>query len=731
MNRFLLVFVFVALSASPLAYAQVYPSGFAQVKVVGDISNPTVMAFAPDGRIFVAEQGGKLRVVKNGTLLSTPFITLNVDDDGERGLIGIAFDPDFTTNQYIYLYYTVSGSPAHNRISRFTANGDVVVSESESIVLDLTNLSGATNHNGGALSFGPDGKLYVAVGENATGSNAQNLDNYLGKILRINKDGSAPADNPFTTGSESKKRIWQYGLRNPYTISFQPGTGKFFINDVGQSTWEEINDGTVGGKNFGWPTAEGVSTNTAFTNAVYNYAHGSGDGVGCAITGGTFFNPSSTNYPSAYFGKYFFLDYCNNWINYIDFSGTPAVKTPFATAIASSAVSLMTGPDGNLYFLSRNGAGVYKIVYNNSTAPTIVQLPQGKTVSQGDAVTFSVSAIGSAPLTYQWQQDGKNVGTNSATLTLSNIQPSNAGKYKVIVSNSINQTTSTEVTLTVLQNTLPSAKITSPIATNKYNAGTTIAYAGTGTDAEEGELSASVFSWQIDFHHDVHKHDQPAVTGAKSGVFAVPDQGETSANVWYRFILSVKDSKGAVGKDSVDIYPNKVMLRFATNPSGLQITLDGQPLLTPDSVQSVVGIKRALGIITPQTDAKAEYHFESWAHGGEDSQTISTPAVSTKYQANFQTIVGTGDSSTEENIMVYPSPASGEWVTLKINAKQQQQTVIRCMNMHASAIQELNVSLSAGENKIPVSINNLRPGLYHLSFLLDGKQFGTKVMIAR
>ena len=180
---------FSVLMGTNLSIAQTYPADFGQVVVANGITDPTTMAFAPDGRIFVAQQAGKLRVIKNNALLPTPFISLTVSSSGERGLLGIAIDPDFLTNNYIYLYYTVPGSPPHNRISRFTADGDVALVGSESIVLELDPLSGATIHNGGAMHFGKDGKLYVAIGENGTSSNAQNLDTYHGKLLRINKDG--------------------------------------------------------------------------------------------------------------------------------------------------------------------------------------------------------------------------------------------------------------------------------------------------------------------------------------------------------------------------------------------------------------------------------------------------------------------------------------------------------------------------------------------------------------
>lgn len=308
MNRYL--FLLICLFANG-SVAQTLLPGFARIQVGSAIGSPTVMAFAPDGRIFVAQQTGALRVIKSGSLLATPFVSLIVNATGERGLIGLAFDPDFTTNLFIYVYYTVPAAgvnPPFNRISRFTANGDVALAGSEQIILNLDALSSATNHNGGALAFGPDGKLYVAVGDNALGANAQNLNTYHGKLLRINKDGSAPSDNPFfTTGTTDQiKRVWAYGLRNPYTFSIQPGTGKLFVNDVGQNAVEEINDATAGGRNFGWPTAEGSSTNPNFTNPVFSYLHTGAAPTGCAITGGTFFNPQFTTYPASYIGKIFF-----------------------------------------------------------------------------------------------------------------------------------------------------------------------------------------------------------------------------------------------------------------------------------------------------------------------------------------------------------------------------------------------------------------------------------------
>ena len=348
-------------------HAATLPPGFTETIIQG-LSRPTAMEIAPDGRILVCEQGGRLRVIKNGALLATPFMILNVDSNGERGLLGIAFDPLFALNNSLYVYYTVPATPRRNRVSRFTANGDVVVPGSETVILELENLSSATNHNGGAIHFGPDGKLYVAVGENANTDNSQTLSNRLGKVLRINSDGTIPSDNPFfNVATGANRSIWALGLRNPFTFAFQPGTGRMFINDVGAGSFEEINDG-IAGSNYGWPNSEGPTTNPAFRSPLFSYAHGGTATTGCAIAGGAFYNPLNVQFPASFFGKYFFADLCTGWIRTFD----PATGTAagFATGIVQP-VDLKVGIDGSLYYLSINGASgfVSRVRFNNATTP--------------------------------------------------------------------------------------------------------------------------------------------------------------------------------------------------------------------------------------------------------------------------------------------------------------------------------------------------------------------------
>jgi len=378
----------VLITGSIPAFGATFPAGFTGTTYVSGLAKPTAMEFSPDGRLFVCEQGGALRVIKNGTLLGKPFVVLPVEASGERGLLGVAFDPAFVVNKFVYLYYTSRTPATHNRASRFTASGDTALAGSETVLIDLDDLSGATNHNGGAVHFGPDGKLYIAAGENANPANAQVLTNLLGKILRINSDGVIPADNPFfATATGRNRAIWCTGLRNPFTFAFQPGTGTMFLNDVGNSSWEEINFG-VAGANYGWPATEGYTTNAGYKSPVFAYPHGGGTSAGNAIAGGAFYNPATNQFPASYLGDYFFGDYVNGWINVLNLADS-TVKN-FGSGLGS-VIDLKVGPDGSLFYATQGGI-VGKVQYAPTAVKTEPQdLPRAFRLSQNYPNPFNPS----------------------------------------------------------------------------------------------------------------------------------------------------------------------------------------------------------------------------------------------------------------------------------------------------------------------------------------------------
>lgn len=381
-------------------------SGLTKTRVTTGLGNATAFALAADGRIFVALRGtsgngaggtatASVRVVKNGTLLTTPFTNITVDNTSfgccnERGLVGIAIDPSFSSNHFIYVYYTVPGSPAHNRVSRFTASGDVATG-AEQPILDLESLT-HPNHNGGALHFGADGKLYVAVGNDATNSNSQSISNRLGKILRINSDGTIPADNPSSiagisgTTSGATRAIWAAGFRNPFTMAIHPITGRIFVNDVGESSREEV-DELFKGNNYGWSSQEGFSgpDNASFTRPVVDYGHG--DQGACAISGGTFYHPANSTLGAAYLDKYFFADYCGGWLRMLD----PATRS--VTAFDSGfdgPTDLGVGPDGALYVLARNAGEIWKIQGTGTVTQDTVVSTSTLNVPEASNATFTV-----------------------------------------------------------------------------------------------------------------------------------------------------------------------------------------------------------------------------------------------------------------------------------------------------------------------------------------------------
>jgi glucose/arabinose dehydrogenase len=613
-----------------LASATTLPFGFVETTVASGIASPTAMAIAPNGRIFVCSQTGALRVIKNGVLLATPFVNLSVDSVGERGLLGVAFDPNFNLNHFIYLYYTVPGNPSHNRVVRFTANGDVALPGSRVILLELDSLSTATNHNGGALHFGPDGNLYIAVGDNAKGSNSQNLSNLLGKILRIAPDGTIPPDNPFVQSTTARHEIWALGLRNPFTFAFRGTTNFMYINDVGESTWEEIDLGQAGA-NYGWPATEGPTTNPLYKSPVYYYGHGEG----CAITGGAFYSPSTTNWPSSYRGKYFFGDYCSGFIRMLNPATSQA--TAFITG-ASQPVDIQVGDDGSFYYLARGTSSVMKVSYSANLSPVITTQPASQLVSVGYPATFSVAASGSPPYSYQWKRNGVDIfGATAPSYKFTTTLADNGAHFRVRVSNAYGSVLSNVATLSVTTDKPPTAQILTPVSGTTYFGGMVVNYSGSASDFEDGDLPVSAFTWQVDFHHNSHIHPFIAArTGSKKGSFTIPKRGETSSNVYYILTLKVIDSAGLTKTIVRNILPQKAKMTFVTQPAGLKISLDGQdPRLTPFTVTGVVGIIRSISTPTPQTLNGSSYVFQAWSDGGARSHEISTPAVNTTYTARF------------------------------------------------------------------------------------------------
>lgn len=378
----------VGVSAGMTANAMVTYTAQASIvlglrQVATGLSSPLFLtAPANDARLFIVEQPGTIRIVKNGQLLPTPFLdisTLTSFSSGtERGLLSMVFHPQYATNGLFFVYYTdVNGNIAVYRFNVFASDPDLADPTSGVRVLSIARDPANSNHNGGLLAFGPDGFLYVGTGDGGGAGdpprNAQNLNTLLGKLLRIDVSNtspaqgySVPASNPFVNQAGRRGEIWAYGLRNPWRYAFDAGL--LYIADVGQDRREEVDVAatSLGGLNYGWNVMEGSlcypsdpCDKTGLTLPVFDYDHGVNDANGCAITGGYVYRGSAI--PELQ-GRYFYSDYCAGWLkSFVHRSGTATEQTDWNITNVGQILSFGEDAQNELYMLSATG-NVYQII---------------------------------------------------------------------------------------------------------------------------------------------------------------------------------------------------------------------------------------------------------------------------------------------------------------------------------------------------------------------------------
>ncbi|MCU0431415.1 MAG: carbohydrate-binding protein [Cytophagaceae bacterium] len=627
------------------------PTGFVINQLTpNNINEAVAMAHAPDGRIFIAERRGNLKVYFQGTV--TTIHTVSTITAGEQGLLGLALHTNFASNGRCYIYYTDVSNTFH-RLDMLTISATNQVTSTNLMQFDPI-LSGF--HNGGAMVF-KDNYLYICIGESNQPAQSANLDTYRGKVLRLLDNGDPAPGNPYYSeagANRQKRSIWAIGMRNPWYMSKDPITNRLYVIDVGGG-FEEVNDVTAPeasrNYNYGWDqnwrSGADQANSTTTIPGIFYYGH---NGWGCAITSGIAFNPAvSTAYPAQYRNRFYFTDWCSGWLRSFDLSNPGGGHQEFAATGFSSVLGLSLGIDGNIYFFRYNTNGsLCRLEYNLPTIPVVVNQPVSRTVTQNDPVSFSVTVSGASPMTYQWQKDNVAIpGATSSSYSIASAQLSDAGTYRCVVTNSFGTATSQGAVLQVQPfNARPVPRITLPLTTQTWSVNDVINYAGTATDLEDGTLPPSAYQWEVRlFHKDCptceHWHPGPdAADGVTSGSFIADNGGETSANIWVRLLLTVTDSQGRTGIDSVDVYPNKVNLTMVSNPAGLTLSA-GQSNAAPFVKEAVVNALLTINAVSPQLSGDYSYAFSSWNIGGAASQLIRVPATNTTYTANFTgTFVG-------------------------------------------------------------------------------------------
>ncbi|WP_162915714.1 PQQ-dependent sugar dehydrogenase [Paraflavitalea soli] len=647
-----LLFVAIALLCTYAQLtAQTFPAGFQATKVAEGL-NPTDMEFSSDGQyLFIADKTGKVFLVENDVLLATPLMDISaaIMTDGEMGLTHLCLDPDFATNRHLYVYYTMPNR--RNRVSRFTFDPVAKTLGSEYILANLYPMTGDI-HTGGAMNFGKDGKLYIATGESSHPEWAQDIYNQLGKVLRMNKDGSIPTDNPFyNVLTDSLRYIYALGFRNPFAADVHPVTGRYFICDVGQNTYEEINEVIAGG-NYGWATVEGpIQSGTTppdnYQNPILYYSHDDG----CAIVGAAFYAPAQPTFPVQYLDKFFYSDYCNQTIRYMDPDSYQDLGV-FGSNL-KRPVAFAVKPSGEFYYLDRGGLPqhgeedldgiLWKVEYTGSLAPVIGAQPQTMITSVGGTASFSVLANGLG-ITYQWMRNGVDIpDTDSSTLVLSNVLLADSGTaITVRVTNSFGTATSNAAILRVTSRLPPVPVIAQPADGSTYVANSFLAFSGSATDQVDGVLAPNKLTWKIDFHHDEHYHPGLDATpgNAVTGSFFLAPNIEVSDTVWYRIYLTAENSLGLKSTVYHEVFPQKVTLHIRSLVAGriaaIPLNLDGTITGAPVDKLSVKGVIRNIVAQTSYTINDTLFTFLGWGNGNTNpSLSITTPNTDTTITAVY------------------------------------------------------------------------------------------------
>lgn len=343
-------------------------------QVVTGLSSPVHLASPPDdARLFVVEQGGRVRVVRDGVLLPEPFLDIRskVLSGGERGLLSVAFHPQYAANGRFYVNYTdVDGD---TRVERYLVSADPDRADGGSATLVLAVAQPFSNHNGGLVTFGPDGMLYVGMGDGGSGGDpqghGQNRRTLLGALLRLDVDGgepyAVPPDNPYAGHAEFRGEIWAFGLRNPWRFAFDQASGMLYLGDVGQNRWEEINAvrSDAPAVNYGWNIMEGQACfgattcdQTGLTPPVVVYAT---SGSSCSVVGGFVYRGRAVPELT---GHYFYSDYCGGFLRSFRLDGN-TVRDHVAWPIGDVGPVSSLGVDaaGELYVVAHRGT-VYRVV---------------------------------------------------------------------------------------------------------------------------------------------------------------------------------------------------------------------------------------------------------------------------------------------------------------------------------------------------------------------------------
>jgi PKD repeat protein len=729
----------LALCIAAPAAATTLPSGFGEVDMTtGALGSVTAVAFAPDGRRFLAEKGGRVRVATaSGAVLSTPLLDLRakVNSFSDRGLLGIAADKDFATNGYLYLLYVYelnpmvqdTDAPMVSRLTRVTVNPDNTVenpTNPETVILGK-DVSGPCPqpdnlrdcipadykwHVIGTVRSDPvDGTLWVGNGDthphavDASSYRPYDENTLAGKIIHIDRQGRGLAGHPFCPQDANLDhvctKIHAKGFRNPFRFALRPGKGPV-VGDVGASAREEI-DLIQPGRNYGWPCYEGdvrtplydeeprcleeyakEGTAAAATPPSWSYPHGTGASV---IAGPVY---DGTRYPADYRGDIFVGDYVQGWVKRLEVGADDRVMAVYDFATGwPTGVDLQTVPgSGDIAYadLGYGGppAGVRRFEYTGAANAAPTAAASATPTSGAAPLAVSFSAAGSTdpdgdPLTYLWQ-----FGDGSAPSGAAN--PSHTytadGTYTatLTVDDGNGHPDSDTVAITV-GNAAPSATITEPVDESLYRGGVAVALRGSASDREDPTLPESAYAWRVLLHHGSHVHEHSSATGSQASFVPATDH---DADSYYEVRLTVTDSGGLSHTTTADVRPQTSRLTLASSPAGAPVDYVGaQSGPAPFTRIAAVGYRATISAAESFVRDGVTYGFSSWSDGGARQHEVTVGAADSTLTATYvpagtQTLTFTPEADTWVDA-TRPSTSFGTSSRMDVDTSPLSQSFVR------------------------------------------------------
>ena len=682
------------------------PANFSTVEQVAGLDGPTALAYAPDGRLFVAEKAGRVRVVgADGRLHPEPVIDISdhVNSYWDRGLLGIAVDADFASNRSVYLLYVHEANaldPTGAKTSRLTRIGVTQDNELEEPDAPETVVVGSVaqspcpapadtvdcipadgfSHAIGTVRADPDGTLWLGSGDATSwrGADAQALRTYdehsmSGKIMHVDRQGRGVPDHPFCPGERDLTKVctklYAKGFRNPFRFHLRPGAGPV-VGDVGWETREEL-DVTRPGRSYGWPCYEGTSRTSgykAFARCEAEYAAGPAaheppayeyarDAGGSTILAGPRY--AGARYPAEYRGAWFFGDYSRGviWRTTIDEQGNVGAVTQFATGF-EGGVDLERAPDGDLVYVSFGGdagtGSVQRIVYGNrapvpvaSANPAQGIAPLETTLSAEGTVDPDGEAV-----SYEW--DLESDGSVDATgPSVSHTYPAGAHTATLTVRDA--RGLAARDTVQVLADeSPPTATLIAP-APGSFRYGRPIELKGAATDAQDGELGDAALHWRISLQHGQHTHVVEADRTGAEGTFTPPGDHDADSSVEVR--LTARDSAGLEDTEAVTLSPETIGLRLESSPPGARLGYAGVDLTAPVRRTAAIGFHPTVSAPAALERDGRYFVFDHWSDGGERLHEIVIPDADLTLTAVYAPVPDTAPRRTD-TAPAPPAPAA-------------------------------------------------------------------------